>query len=265
MRLIFIIGINMKIFIISDIHANSYALESALNRDSNYDYLIFVGDSVDYGPNPREVVDWLKNNADVLVMGNHDNAVAWNMDCGCGEKTHELSVYTREEISLKLLDEDQIKFLRELPLKRMIEVDGVKFYIVHGSPRNPLYDYVYPSLPNNELTRLLFEKTSVGDLRKINVDFLILGHTHIPMIKVVNETRIINPGSVGQPRDGIPRASFGILDTETKEFKIIRVKYSLEKAISDVKKLKLDKKFETWIISLLETADVDKALRLISS
>lgn len=254
----------MKILIISDIHANMHALEEAVNSVGDYDYLIFVGDSVDYGPNPREVVDWLRNNADILVMGNHDNAVAWGVDCGCGEKTHELSVYTRREISMKLLDEDQIKYLQKLPLRNIVEVGGLKLYIIHGSPRNPLYDYVYPSFPNNKLRELLFERTLGGSLKRINANFIILGHTHIPMIREINGVKIINPGSIGQPRDGVPMASLGILNSETNEFRVIRVKYSLENVISDLKRLHLDKRFEDWIISILKTASVDKSFRLVS-
>lgn len=255
----------MKILILSDIHANVNALDSVMNHATSYDYLIFVGDSVDYGPNPRETVDWLKDNADIIVMGNHDNAVAWKVDCKCGEKTHELSVYTRENISLKLLDEDQVKYLRILPKKKIITVDSLKLYIVHGSPRNPLYDYIYPDLSEEAIKRALVEKTMVGTSKPINADFVILGHTHIPMIRRINNVSVINPGSVGQPRDNDNRASYGVLDTESRTFNIQRVKYPIDKTIANLKKLGLDAKYEKWIVNLLITANVDEARERVFS
>ncbi len=258
-------GVALRLLVISDIHGNMHALDAVINSAENYDRVIFVGDSVDYGPNPGEVVDWLRENADIIVMGNHDNAVAWGVDCRCGEKTHELSVYTRENISLKLLHEDQINYLREMPLRKVIEIDGLKLYIVHGSPRVPLYGYVYPDLPDNELSNLLIEKSSYGVAKKIKSDFIILGHTHIPMIRRINNSMIVNPGSVGQPRDVDTRASFAILNTEKRSFEIQRVKYPIDEVISRIKELNLDKKYEKWIIALLKTADVDQALRIISS
>ncbi len=249
----------VRVLIISDIHANIHALESVINSVDKYDYIVFVGDSVDYGPNPVEVVDWLRENADIAVMGNHDNAVAWNVDCKCGEKTWELSVYSRKNISLRLLDKNHIEFLRKLPSKASLTLDDLDLFIVHGSPKNPLYGYVYPSLNDAELLEELKVKSLVGSPREINADFVILGHTHISMYRIIENKVIINPGSVGQPRDGDNRASYGILDTKNKSFEIKRIKYPIDKVIDELKKLKLEKRYEKWIINLLLMADVDKA------
>ncbi len=245
----------MRILIFSDIHANLPALKAVLKDAKNYDYIIFAGDAVDYGPNPAEVVDWLKENVDVWVLGNHDNAVAWNVDCGCGELTHELSVYTRENITYRLLEKAHIETLRTLPKRKKIEIEGLKFYIVHASPYNPLHAYVYPWLSDEEILNLMRERTWSGVASMIDADVVILGHTHFPMNKRITNFMIVNPGSVGQPRDEDNRASYGIFDVDKRTFEIRRVKYDVEKTIEEIKKLKLEKKYERWLISLLMHAD----------
>jgi len=97
----------MKLFIISDIHGNYDALKTAY-ENVNFDKLIFLGDSVDYGPEPEKVIDFLRENSDINIMGNHDNAVINNTSCNCSFDMLELSDYTRKNISMKLLSKNDI-------------------------------------------------------------------------------------------------------------------------------------------------------------
>lgn len=242
----------MRILIISDVHANLYALRAILERARGYDYAIFVGDSVDYGPHPVEVIDLLKESIDIWVMGNHDNAVAWNVDCGCSSKMHGLSVYTRKSISLKMLGEEEIRFLQSLPLRRKIDIEGTKFYVVHATPRDPLYTYMHPTITPDDLKKFLYEKTAEGE-KLIEADYLIVGHTHIPMLREWGSLRIINPGSVGQPRDGDNRASYAIIELDRGEILLRKARYDIEKTIEDIKKLGLEKSFEQLLIKILIT------------
>ncbi|MHA1616192.1 MAG: metallophosphoesterase family protein [Candidatus Njordarchaeales archaeon] len=246
----------MRILLVADAHANIHALRNVFEHARGYDFVIFIGDSVDYGPHPSEVIDFLREHVDIWVMGNHDNAVAWNVDCSCGEKLHALSVYTRKMISLKKLDKNHINFLQSLPIKRETDIEGVKLYIVHASPRDPLYGYLFPHLPEDKLKEMLVEKTPTGS-KPVNCDYLVVGHTHMPMNRNVGPLTIVNPGSVGQPRDGDPRASYAILDTKEDKFEVYRVKYPVEKTIAYIKALNLEKDYEELLIRILTTGSVE--------
>lgn len=245
----------MRILIISDVHANKYPLEKIFETARAIDYVIFLGDAVDYGPHPVEVIDLLRDYVDVWVMGNHDNAVAFGVDCQCASALHELSVYVREKVTHTLIEKDQLELLRKLPLKRKINIRDNIFYCVHASPRDPLYEYVTPDLPNEELLKVLHEKT-IDEEKLVEANYVLLGHSHKPFSRQVAGIKVINPGSVGQPRDGDPRASFAILDLQKKEISIKRLKYPVEKTIADIKKFKLEKKYEKMLIEILLTGHV---------
>src|SRR5882724_3484362 len=108
----------MKILILSDIHANIEALEAIKEE---YDCLFCLGDLVDYGPSPKECIDFIKNNAHAVVRGNHDNAVAFRTDCKCSEAYRLMSVKTRE-LMWNILGEEEINYLSSLPLNRVLEL-----------------------------------------------------------------------------------------------------------------------------------------------
>ena len=90
----------MRVLVFSDIHSNFEALKAMLAKEK-FDYSIFLGDAVDYGPQPGETLDLVMENSDVRLMGNHDRAVAYDEDCRCALEMHDLSEYTRENISRK--------------------------------------------------------------------------------------------------------------------------------------------------------------------
>ncbi|MCX8196005.1 MAG: metallophosphatase family protein [Acidilobaceae archaeon] len=222
----------MKALLISDIHGNLEALQAVLEHARGYDEVWVLGDLVDYGPNPAEVIDVVRGlSPDIALRGNHDEAVAFGVDCGCGEKTHWLSVYTREKVSMRLLGKEHISWLASLPLRAERELQR-RVLLVHASPRNPLHDYLLPTLPPEELRRML----SVGLRgRLVSADLVVSGHTHVPADFRVEGIRVINPGSVGQPRDGDPRASYGLLDLESWEFRVFRVDYPREKTLEKLR------------------------------
>lgn len=217
----------VKILVLSDIHGNYDALRAVLENSSRYDAIWFLGDYVDYGPEPHLVIDIVRElKPDVVLMGNHDYAVAFNEDCRCREDIKELSVYTRLNISMKLLSSEQVKWLRDLSRTFELYAGGRKHYIVHGSPRSPIHGYLRPDLSLNELKYMLSPPSSLVS-KPINADVVIAGHTHIPMNTMIENLRILNPGSVGQPRDGDPRASYAIYDIETGLFHVNRVEYNI--------------------------------------
>ncbi len=205
----------MKMLFISDLHANMEALKSILDN-VRYDSIFCLGDLVDYGPDPAQCIDWIRRNDVLTIRGNHDNAVAYHVDCGCGYVYKHLSEATREYTWASISKGDE-SFLRNLPLKQEINVDGIRLMLAHGSPMS-FFDYIYPDIPGEKL-----EEYTSG----LNADYLVIGHTHKPVILKAPNTIVLNPGSVGQPRDNDRRASCMIFDTESLTQEIIRLDYDI--------------------------------------
>ncbi len=235
----------MRVLVLSDIHGNLDALNSILERE-RYDAVWFLGDLTDYGPEPHLVLDTLRDlKPEVWITGNHDYANAFGVDCKCGEKTHELSVYTRENITQRLLSKDDLNFLKSLPIKREMRVDGRTYYFVHACPADPLYGYMFDFMPE-------CMRNEIGG--EVNVDYLLFGHTHFSVVGEYKALKYMNPGSVGQPRDGDPRASYGIY--ENGKFQLKRIEYPVDRTVEKIKALNLEKKFEDMLVSILKNGKV---------
>ncbi|NOQ47801.1 MAG: YfcE family phosphodiesterase [Methanococcoides sp.] len=205
----------MKFLIISDIHGNKDALDAVLSVP--HDEVICLGDLVDYGPDPSECIELLKNENIATIKGNHDNAVASKVDCGCGYKYKHLSIATRE-YTWGQLSIDHMDYLRGLPLYIEKRFGKKKIHFAHGSPRS-MYEYIKPDTPEADVLEMI---------EGVDADLIIIGHSHIPFIRHVGDVAIINPGSVGQPRDGDVRASCAVFDTQTQSVQIIRCEYDLD-------------------------------------
>ncbi|MGC8609897.1 MAG: metallophosphoesterase family protein [Thermoplasmata archaeon] len=228
----------MKILVISDIHSNLEAFEESLKE--NYDILIFSGDAVDYGPDPDIVLDKLIELRPKAVMGNHDAANAFNIDCKCSQEFHELSEYTRN-FYRKKLDKKHIDYLSSLPYFLNFEIESYKFTVVHGSLENYLYDYVRPNT-SDEILKIKFKNSES--------DFVIFGHTHLPFSRKIGKTYYINPGSVGQPRDFDNRISYAIIDLNNMNVEIKRKKYNYEKTIEKIRVLNIEDKYKKMLINI---------------
>ena len=207
----------MKILIVSDIHANLPALQAVLDKDGDYDKLIFLGDIVDYGPNPKECVKFIKENADYYVRGNHDNALGYDVDCNCMGIFREYSIATRAWHKT-LLDENDIHFLRGMPTIDKIEDDETSFYLAHASPQGDMFKY----LNQDEIA---------GELEGIIAEYILVGHTHVQYKKTFDYEMIVNPGSVGLARDG-GQACYAVY--ENGEIQLKRIDYDVEKTIADL-------------------------------
>jgi putative phosphoesterase len=224
----------MKALILSDIHANYPALHAVLEKDGSYDELIFLGDVVDYGPNPKECLTFIKENADYYVRGNHDNALGYDTDCNCMGTFREYSIATREWHKT-LLDENDKKFLRDMPVLSKAHFDEKTFFLAHASPQGDLSKY----LDKDEI---------IDELDDIIGEYILVGHTHIQYELKSNYNLIVNPGSVGLARDG-GQACYAIY-TEGK-ITLKRIDYDVEKTISDLMKAPVDKNIKDGLTNVL--------------
>ena len=176
-----------------------------------------LGDIVGYGADPKEVIKILTRRKIPSIMGNHDYAVS------AGD-TLRFNPFASEAIfkNIEMISENDIKFLGELKKKMEIDVEGTKIFLVHASPRDPLWEYVY------EGDNLKYH------LQASQSDVLVMGHTHIPFVRKVGSGTVMNGGSVGQPRDGDPRASFLVYDSEKEEAEIVKVQYNIDAAAEKI-------------------------------
>ncbi len=200
----------MLVGVLSDIHANEIALEAVLDDMPDVERLVCAGDVVGYNPWPAECVDALRERGVPTVMGNHDRAVAR----GTGFRFNGMAEAGVEHAEREL-SAGQLEWLRSLPDERM--VDNVK--LVHGHPEDP-DRYTYPREFGPEL---------LGE-----EDVLVLGHTHVQGHETYDEGVVLNPGSVGQPRDGNPKAAYAVLDTETLDVEERRVAYDIDAVVEKV-------------------------------
>lgn len=214
----------MKLLILSDIHANYEALKRLDAIEGDYDYLICLGDLVDYGPQPKECIDYVKKRAYRAVRGNHDNALAYDVDCGCSYKYKHLSLASRRH-NKKLLDSGDTAYLAGLELNQRFDLSGSSFFMTHASPKGDLYKYLYPEIPDDAW---------ISEIDGIGADFILLGHIHIPFVKRIGMTTIVNPGSVGQPRDSQPDGSYAVWDDGVVTIK--RFSYDIIKTIDAIKR-----------------------------
>jgi putative phosphoesterase len=211
----------MRYLILSDIHANIDAL-AALNE--TYDRLLVLGDLVDYGPAPEETIRWVREiGAFAAVSGNHDFAMATGADCRSSPISYALSVATREHFR-PLLSLEAVNYLTELPVRVTLEVEDARFHLVHASPRDPLYEYL-----SGDADESAWLEAVAGMLDKREwKEWLFVGHTHRPFQRKIGHLTIVNPGSLGMPIDGDPRACYAIWEDGKVELK--RVPYDLDRA-----------------------------------
>jgi diadenosine tetraphosphatase ApaH/serine/threonine PP2A family protein phosphatase len=216
----------MRLAVLSDIHANLAALDAVRGDLPSVDETWVLGDIVGYGPQPNEVVRALQEMGARSVMGNHDGAAIGTVDVSWFNPDAARAI----EWTTGILDENARAYLAALPEVRR---DG-DLTAVHGSPRDPTWEYVTgPGV-------------AAANLSAFDTRLCLHGHTHVPVIFSAEDGRIdvvpatpddpvrlnagralVNPGSVGQPRDGNPAASYLVLDTDANTAEFRRVKYDV--------------------------------------
>jgi len=207
----------MRILVVADIHSNWAALQ-AIQED--YDRCVVIGDLVDYGTNPLPCIDWVRKHADASIRGNHDHAVAQRVAPVEGRGYRRLAAATRP-LHWKLLDSHRMKFLARLPVSAFFRVENLNLFLIHATPRDAMDEYL--AADHDAWTQRL---------EGIEADFVCVGHSHLPFHLDLGRLQVVNPGSVGQPRDGDWRASYAIIDNGQVQLK--RVEYDLDECLHQI-------------------------------
>jgi diadenosine tetraphosphatase ApaH/serine/threonine PP2A family protein phosphatase len=218
----------MRVAIISDIHSNLEALQKAFEiiDEKNIDEIVCLGDLVGYGANPNECVDLTRKRASCVLLGNHDQA-AFDLS-----QTEHFNRHARTAAywTNQTLTQENLEYLKALPFQRVIG----DLTFVHASPKDPdQWEYIFSA----HEAKINFES--------FQTRICFVGHTHIPGIfpedlkvqksVVTRESRyIVNVGSIGQPRDGNWKLSFGVFDTSSWTYQLIRSEYDVQAASAKI-------------------------------
>lgn len=218
----------MRYAILADIHANLVAFKTVLNEieaSGGVEQLWCLGDIIGYGPDPSACIDLLRQYPHLCVAGNHDWAAIGKVDVSdFNPEAAEACLWTGRQLS-----PDDIEYLQSLPLSA---AHG-DFTIVHGSPREPIWEYV------------LSTSIAYDNFQHLDTRYCLIGHSHVPIVfryqgdtcipvklpaelKLGAERLIVNPGSVGQPRDGDPRAAYAVYDEDASTMYHYRIPYEIE-------------------------------------
>jgi diadenosine tetraphosphatase ApaH/serine/threonine PP2A family protein phosphatase len=244
-----------RTLVVSDVHANLTALEAVLRdaeRGGAFDAVWSLGDCVGYGPQPGECIARLKGFEATMVAGNHERAATGAI----GTEDFNPAAAAAAQWTKARLTAEEGDFLDALP--EVISMTPEDFTLVHGTLRWPIWEYLFDS------------EAALGHLALQQTPFGLVGHTHVPMlvledsqspegcmlyrlsdretVSLDRERRIVlNPGSVGQPRDGDPRASYAIYDGEANSITLHRVDYE----IAVTQKLMAEADLPAWLIERL--------------
>lgn len=227
--------LGVRIAIISDLHANQEALEAF---PETYTELWVLGDLVNFGPDPAPVVNFVRKNSQVVVRGNHDHAVGYDQDPRCTVRYQRMAECT-SQYAASVLDEEQKKFLRELPLQKRLRRQNVNFYLCHAKPSDPLYGYSAPDSPD-----------WIREVQTVQADVLLVGHTHLPLVRRIGERLIINPGGLGQSATGKPGACYAMW--EDGSFQLKTYPYPVEKTIAKLRGLSFPQSVEEDLVHILQ-------------
>jgi diadenosine tetraphosphatase ApaH/serine/threonine PP2A family protein phosphatase len=234
----------MRYLIISDIHANLTAFETVLKDagklGTDYDFVWCLGDIVGYGPDPNECVDLLRTMPHLCLAGNHDWAALGRIDIRTfNADARKAATWTRDNLT-----EENLAYLEALPTTFVMG----DYTLAHGSPREPVWEYILDPL------------YAALNFPHYQTTYCLVGHTHTPIVfkqtgergecealaptynesmQLDTQRMIINPGSVGQPRDSDPRAAYAVLDVEMKTWEFRRIPYDIASVQERMRKVEM--------------------------
>jgi predicted phosphodiesterase len=265
--------------IISDIHSNLEALQTVLAdiQRRNIRRIVCLGDVVGYGPNPKECLDLVRKHCRVCLMGNHDHAVLYE-PCNFNSAAERACYWTRQLLEAEpdtKLRNARWRFLGSLPVR----VQQRELLYVHASPRRPINEYIFPEDVFTNPQKVL------ANFERLDAQLCFVGHTHqpgvflddpyfdpphelpdAPFFEVEDERAIINVGSVGQPRDKDPRASYviiyddGSFDDEEDDSPDSRVAAALTCSVEQIEFVRLEYDIDAVVKKILAEPMLDDLL-----
>ncbi len=220
----------MRYLVISDVHSNAPALEAVQQDAPAYDQVVCLGDIVGYGPDPNACVAQVRELEPVCLAGNHDWGAVGRADVRVfNHEAREALIWTQHQLT-----RSNRTYLQSLAPQQKL-VDGI--LLAHGSPRDPVWEY------------LVDASSAAQVFEGFEFEVVLVGHSHLPLatvwhddvqraqplrgeeglqISLKGRRLILNPGSVGQPRDGNPKASYALLDTKAGTWVFRRIAYPVE-------------------------------------
>jgi putative phosphoesterase len=201
-----------RIAIFSDLHGNSAATEAVLAAidAERPDAVYCLGDLVGYGARPNETIALIRERGIPTIMGNYDDGVGFDRDdCGCAYTDPEEEARGQESLFWTRVETtpENKAYLRTLVPEIRFEAEGVRFRLVHGSPRR-MNEYLFEDRDPRSLARIA---------QGADADVLVFGHTHKPWVRQIEGVLFVNEGSVGKPKDGDPRAAWALFTVDAGE------------------------------------------------
>jgi putative phosphoesterase len=231
----------MRILLLADIHANWAALQAI---HEPFDQCLVLGDLVDYGLEPAPCIDWVRKNATHVIRGNHDHGVAQQVRITGKTGFKYLTAVTRPLTQERLTANDR-RYLGTLPVSKRLTLDNTRYLLVHATPRDPLDEYAVADAE--------FWARRLAD---VDASVVCVGHTHHPYVLEVGDKLVINPGSVGQPRDGDPRCSYAVIENQRVELK--RLEYPVEDTVKSVLESNLAEPAKALLAEVFRTGGLSK-------
>jgi putative phosphoesterase len=215
----------MRLAFLSDIHGNAVALDAVLEdiNKRNPEKIIVLGDISYRGPEPKRALELVKSLNTDVIKGNADEWVVRGIKEGEVAETAFQMMNKERDWIYKRLDEEDIRYLDELPTEMKLDVENMMIHAFHATPSS-LFDVVQPF----ESDEALMDK-----MMKSEADLFVYAHIHKPFIRYIEGKCLMNIGSVGLPFDGLTKSSYAIVDIKEGSFQtsIVRVSYDLEKVI----------------------------------
>ena len=227
----------MKVAIFSDIHGNFQALEAVLSdlKSQNCEKILCLGDLAMAGPEPKKVIDFVKEQADwEIIQGNTDKFISDFNQSLIDFMKDKFPVMANALLDdVKILDENSKEYLKNLPPQKELEIEGVNILMVHGSPRRNNED-ILPDMPIKEIEEII---------KDTKADLILCGHTHVPCgYQTSTKQTVVNVGSIGRPMTKNPEACYVVADFKNGSFSIEHrfVDYDRESAANIMKTRNFD-------------------------
>jgi putative phosphoesterase len=236
----------MRILIFSDLHANWEALLWMQRAEEQPDAILFLGDAVGYGPDPAACIQWLRANVTIAVQGNHDFGLVNNTCGGTPIEVHDLALATQAH-AWKILHKNDVDYVRDLPQQQIVALGGTTFHLVHGTPVEPMYGALNLLFTPQKQLRQMIDGAAGAEV-------ILMGNTHVPALREVDGTLLVNPGSLGQPRYGVPDPTYAVW--EDGDIRIRHLHVSHARTIEKLQVLPLEPDIIQRLQQILMTGQV---------